>query len=64
MPTQFPRILARDVRARDVVLICGRPEIVTRVEHHGDLVHVYAPDDPSDPYLLKRGELVSLISRP
>jgi hypothetical protein len=64
MPGQPTRILARHVQPHDQILICGRPETVTRVEDHGEEIHVYAPDDPYDPYLFKDRELVTLLARP
>lgn len=60
MPIPIP---AYNIRPGDQVLICGRPETVTRVGPHGEYVPVYAPDDPADPYLFRPGEMVTLLAR-
>lgn len=57
-------IRADDIRPGDLVRICGRPETVTRIEAaDSGRVHVYTPDDPSDPYLFHTGEDVPLLHR-
>ncbi|MCZ4510465.1 hypothetical protein O3Q52_20175 [Streptomyces sp. ActVer] len=51
---------ASQLKPGDNITLCGRPEIVTRVEDAGTYIHVYVPDDPSDPYLLKPNEIVPI----
>lgn len=60
MPIQIP---AYNIQPGDQVVICGRPEAVTRVGPHGEYVPVYVPDDPSDPYLFRPAEMVPLLAR-
>jgi len=51
---------ALQLKQGDVITLCGRRETVTRVENAGTHIHVYVPDDPSDPYLLKPNEIVPI----
>lgn len=53
-------ITAAQLKAGDVITLCGRRETVTRVENAGTYIHVYVPDDPNDPYLLKPNEIVPI----
>lgn len=57
-------ITARDIQPHDRILLCGREETVTHVEHYAR-VHVYTQDEAaaSDPFLLRPGEIVTLLHR-
>lgn len=50
--------IARLLNPGDVITLCGRRETVTRIKHTSTHIHVYVPDDPTDPYLLKPNEIV------
>jgi len=52
--------VAKLLEPGDIITLCGRRETVTRVEAAGTYVHVYVPDDPNDPYLLKPNEIVPI----
>lgn len=52
--------VASQLKPGDIITLCGRRETVTRVESAGAYVHIYVPDDPSDPYLMKPNEIVPI----
>lgn len=52
--------IASQLKPGDVITLCGRIETVTRVETAGEYMHIYVPDDPTDPYLVKPNEIVPI----
>lgn len=57
------RFLTRHLQPGDVIIICGKTQTVSAMNHDGASVYVYVPGHPAEPYVFPEGSLVTIVTR-
>jgi FtsP/CotA-like multicopper oxidase with cupredoxin domain len=55
--------LARHLQPGDVIIVCGKTQTVSAINHDGGSVHVYVPGHPAEPYAFSDSSLIIIVTR-